>query len=77
MNGLAAMMYGQPGGQTGWYGTAPQDTSGGSTLGANLGLNVGSETFRVQLSIAGIFLVAVVVLVVLHANGHRASVHVS
>ncbi len=51
-------------------------TGGASTLGANLGFNVGSEVFRVQSSVTGLLLAAVVVLLLLHKSGNRFSTHV-
>lgn len=65
----------------GLYAVPDAQTSGGvtgaaSTVGASFGFNVGSETFRVQASIAGLFLAAVIGLLWLHRNGHRASVRV-
>lgn len=69
MNGLRDMLYGT--GQTGTTAAAPQ-----STFGTNFGLNVGSETFRVQLAISGLLLAGFALLIFLHAKGNRFSVHV-
>lgn len=51
-------------------------TGAASTVGANLGFNVGSEVLRVQVSVVGILLAAGVVLLLLHKSGNRFSTHV-
>lgn len=65
-NGLAQMLYAVP----------PAQTQAPATVGTTLGLNVGSETLRVQLSIAGLLLAAVVGLFLLHRTGVRFHVNV-
>lgn len=68
MNGLLDAYYTSPS-----YG-AQQSVP--ETIGGSLGFNVGSELFRVQAGITGLFLAAVVVLLLLHRSGHRFSTRV-
>lgn len=68
MNGLRDMLYNAPSGA--------DAGGGGPTLGASFGFNVGSETLRIQIGIAGLLLAAVAALVFLHMRGNRFSVHV-
>lgn len=60
--------------------TAPSGSGaaggGGWNVGADFGFNVGSETFRVQMAIAGLFLVALAAIVYAHKSGYRFSVKV-
>lgn len=65
MNGLRDMLYGQPG-----------QAASGPTVGADFGFNIGNETFRVQLAVAGLFLAALLFIVWMHKKGHRFSVKV-
>lgn len=55
---------------------ASVDGGGSSLVGASFGFNIGSETFRIQLAIAGLLVLAVAVLLWMHARGHRFSVKV-
>ena len=84
MNGLRDMLYANPAG-VGAYGGAGSNQATGvgqlgqatvETVGANLGFNVGHETFRVQLAIGGLLMAAFVVLLLLHRGGNRFSVKV-
>jgi len=75
VNGLLDAYYNSP---TLVGGNGASSSGGGSlqTLGANAGLNVGSELFRVQAGVTGLLLAAFVVLLLLHRGGHRFSTHV-
>ncbi len=76
MNSLRDMLYsGNPGPAYTYTGGDPGAPSS-FNVGGNVGLNVGSEVFRVQLSIAGLLMAAFVGLVLLHRSGNRFSVHV-
>lgn len=62
-----------------YYTQTPLDTGGpgrAATVGAQLGVNVGSELVRVQVSIVGLLLAGVVVILLLHRAGNRFSTHV-
>lgn len=67
MNGLRDMIYGGD--------QSPVGENDYSLIGAQFGFNVGSETFRIQLAITGLLIAAVAFIVLLHARGHRFSVH--
>lgn len=71
-NGLREMLYG------GGYAApaAGPHSGGGFPVGAQFGFNVGDETFRVQIAIAGLFLAAIAGLMLLHKYGNRFSVKV-
>jgi len=79
MNALRDVIYQSPSTGAGPYG---QPAGGGQSVGRNsagagFGVNLGGETFRVQLAISGIILTAFVVLLLLHRKGNRFSVKVS
>jgi hypothetical protein len=67
-NGLRDMLTGPP--------AVGNPAATQSLVGAQFGFNLGSQTFRVQLAITGLLILAFSVLVLMHMRGQRFSVKV-